>query len=305
MNSKTPIDILYTWVDGGDMDYHALLRRYTRERADLNPERFRDKFALLKYSLRSVEKFVPWYRNIYVVTCRPQVPDWLDTSHPNVKIIHHDQIIESKDYLPTFNSHAIESHIHRAPGLSTCFLYLNDDHLFGRETLKSDFMTETGRIKILGTLFGEHPGFRVYQGRFEFVPLGFIEHTPLLVHKKAWQAMQAERPHAEVHRTRQSRFRSDQVLQMDRLYRVFMLSRMKHRSVAVSFYQLVKYHRFHKVTNNLKRQMKGLDRIRRMRPKFYCLNDDQGEHPDESVVKLVRDFLDNYYPDPSPFEKAD
>ena len=40
-----------------------------------------------------------------------------------------------------------------------------------------------------------------------------------------------------------------------------------------------------------------------MKPKFYCLNDDQGEHPDEWVGERVRDFLQKYYPDPCEFEK--
>lgn len=140
MNQTAPIDLVYTWVDGGDADYQALARRYAREKTDLNPERYRDEYSLLKYSLRSVARFLPWYRRIHIVTCRPQVPDWLNTAHPDIRIVHHDQIFDTK-YLPTFNSNTIESFLHRIPGLSDCFLYVNDDHLFGRKTLKSDFIT--------------------------------------------------------------------------------------------------------------------------------------------------------------------
>ena len=45
-----------------------------------------------------------------------------------------------------------------------------------------------------------------------------------------------------------------------------------------------------------------LDELGRMRPKFYCLNDDQGERPDPWVRERVRQFLEGYYPEPSMFE---
>ena len=40
-----------------------------------------------------------------------------------------------------------------------------------------------------------------------------------------------------------------------------------------------------------------------MRPKFYCLNDDQGKDPDTWVCDRVREFLDAYYPEASEFER--
>jgi hypothetical protein len=42
--------------------------------------------------------------------------------------------------------------------------------------------------------------------------------------------------------------------------------------------------------------------IRAARPKFICLNDDQGPWPDAGVVRLVREFLDEYYPAKSDYE---
>ena len=55
----------------------------------------------------------------------------------------------------------------------------------------------------------------------------------------------------------------------------------------------------------LGRQARRLDALMKMRPKFYCLNDDQGDHPDTWVRDRVREFLAEYYPDPSEFERQE
>ena len=44
-------------------------------------------FQELRYSLRSVEKYAPWVRNIYIVT-NGQIPYWLDLSHPRIRCAH-------------------------------------------------------------------------------------------------------------------------------------------------------------------------------------------------------------------------
>lgn len=38
----------------------------------------------LRFSLRSIEMYAPWVRNIYIVT-NGQIPYWLDLSHPRLK----------------------------------------------------------------------------------------------------------------------------------------------------------------------------------------------------------------------------
>lgn len=103
-------------------------------------ERFADNNEL-KYSLRSLEKFAPWVRNIFLVT-NGQVPDWLNINHPKIKLVTHDQIFPNKSHLPTFSSPAIEVNLHRIEGLSQRFLYFNDDIFLAKSTLKEDFLTK-------------------------------------------------------------------------------------------------------------------------------------------------------------------
>src|SRR5690606_8440135 len=49
--------------------------------------------------------------------------------------------------LPVFNSHAIESQLHRVPGLAERYLYLNDDVFFGRPVTKDLFFHGNGLAK--------------------------------------------------------------------------------------------------------------------------------------------------------------
>ena len=68
--------------------------------------------ANLRYSIRSVEKFAPWVRQIFVVT-NGQIPYWMDMDNPKIRIVTHEEIFVSRRHLPTFSSPAIEANIHR------------------------------------------------------------------------------------------------------------------------------------------------------------------------------------------------
>lgn len=61
-----------------------------------------------------------------------------DTLEVNV-ILNLQDLFPIKSHLPTFSSPAIESHLHRIPGLSDFFLYMNDDVMFGKEVWPDDF----------------------------------------------------------------------------------------------------------------------------------------------------------------------
>lgn len=300
LGAGSSIDVVYTWVDGDDPVWRALLRQHARTPSDWNPERYRDTYSMLKYSLRSLERYARWIRDVYLFTCRPQVPAWLNVNHPRVHIVHHDEIIDPQ-YLPTFSSRVIESHFHELPNPSDFVLFLNDDYFLGRVTTLSDFLTDDGRIKVYGTLVGEQFGFRVYGGKFNTPSVAFLEHIPLLVYKPFWREMLASRP-SEVHRTRQNRFRRDADLKMLRLYRYHLLARRRAYAQVVPVWRYLPHTRFYKIEGRLAAQETRLRRLRRKRPKFFCLNDDQRDRADPDVVRLVQGFLDDYFPEKSQYE---
>ncbi len=144
----TAIDIVYLWVDGNDPMWRAkrqqaadTLHASTRLAAYGNVEgRFRDNDEL-RYSLRALERFFPAHGHIYVVT-DAQTPAWL-AAVPGITVVDHRDLMPVAA-LPTFDSGHIESYIHRIPGLSERFFYLNDDVFFGAPVAVSDWFWSGG-----------------------------------------------------------------------------------------------------------------------------------------------------------------
>lgn len=136
---KTPIDVVFTWVNGSDPDLIRQMSFYQQNTTKISANRYID-YGGLKYSLRSVEKYANWVRNIYIVT-NGQVPNWLNLNNSRVRLVTHEQIFPNKSHLPTFSSPAIESHLHRINGLSNAFIYMNDDILLTAPVYSQDFFT--------------------------------------------------------------------------------------------------------------------------------------------------------------------
>ncbi|CAG2166373.1 unnamed protein product, partial [Oppiella nova] len=88
-----------------------------------------------------------WIRNVFIVT-NGQIPNWINLENHRVRIITHEEIFTNKSHLPSFSSPAIESHIHRIPGLSKKFLYLNDDILLSQPVYPEDFYTKSKGYKV-------------------------------------------------------------------------------------------------------------------------------------------------------------
>jgi len=139
------IDLVYLWVDGSDEKWlakkNAVLKSLGRMPANhaIANKRWTDHYELL-YSLRSAEKFAPWLNHIFIVTDN-QMPKWLNLNNPKITIIDHKEIIPN-EFLPLFNSRAIEYWLHKIPNLSEYFLYSNDDMFFGKPVEPSFFFDE-------------------------------------------------------------------------------------------------------------------------------------------------------------------
>jgi len=131
------IDAVYLWVNGSD----PLVAEQYRSVYGVNltvDNRLRD-IPLLKYSFRALATYAPFIRNLILVT-NGQVPYWLNTSNPRVRLVTHREIFEHPEYLPTFNSNAIESQLSRIPGIAPCWFSFNDDFAFGRPVNLEDWM---------------------------------------------------------------------------------------------------------------------------------------------------------------------
>ncbi len=149
-NPAQNIDLVVTWIDGQDPKVKTLKQQYQKSTG------IRDIAATanyrtesqdeLKYLLRSIEKYAPWIRTIHIVTSHQQCPKWLNRQHPKIQLVNDTQIVPRKN-LPTFNSHAIESHLHKIPNLANFYIYACDDMMFGNHCNPSDFIID-GKIAV-------------------------------------------------------------------------------------------------------------------------------------------------------------
>ncbi|KAL6612272.1 hypothetical protein U3516DRAFT_869926 [Neocallimastix sp. 'constans'] len=139
------ISVVYTWVDGSDINFQDLKSKYNGGNRKVNS---RDRSAdELRYSIRSLEKYMPWHEGtIYIVTCQ-QIPKWLNTTHSRIKIVDHKSIFP-KYVFPTFDSGTIELFFDKIPGISERFIYFNDDVFLNNYIHPCFFFTREGYPKI-------------------------------------------------------------------------------------------------------------------------------------------------------------
>lgn len=141
MKTQTVVDFVVPWVDDRDPVWRAKKAKHTgSELPEGNSEvRYRD-WDTLKYWFRGVERFAPWVRYVYFVT-DDQMPAWLNVNYPKLRWVKHTDFIPM-EYLPTFNSNAIEWNLHRIEGLADHFVYFNDDIFVINDTRPEDFFCE-------------------------------------------------------------------------------------------------------------------------------------------------------------------
>jgi len=306
-----------------------------------DPERFRDS-GELRHSLRSLAVFAPWVRKIHIVT-NGQVPDWLDLNHSRIALVSHEQIFADWSCLPTFNSHAIELQLHRIPGLARRFLYLNDDCFFGRAVRPEDYLVPGGGqhlyfepnpitdrfaggplhdrayLHTVGILDRKWPKNPAYYSSGAY---GRRIRDRLLGRKPSWRMLPAHMPQLydreilarledlffeEVQLTSRRKFRSARDL-VPRLAYFYYLLESGEYGPELAIHALPwgsEEYIFVMLHPAVNIQFDPFSAIRRLRPLFFCLNDDLGAvDPDHPVLNHLRFFLAEFFPNPSPFEKT-
>tara|TARA_B100001564_G_scaffold3821_1_gene3356 strand:+ start:2166 stop:3113 length:948 start_codon:yes stop_codon:yes gene_type:complete len=135
-----PIDVVITWVDTTD---EAWIKRYenTLKKPFKRSERWSPDSAPpdseLSLCLKLIRKNMKWVRNVFIVT-QQQTPECITK---NEILIDHSEMGLGL----VFNSLAIETSLHKIPGLSEHFIYLNDDFYVVREVTRDLFFTNEGR----------------------------------------------------------------------------------------------------------------------------------------------------------------
>lgn len=331
------MDVVYTWVDGSDPAHAELRARYLpNDKGDAGGARcrFLDNDEL-KYSLRSVAKFAPWFERIFIVT-NGQVPSWLDTQHPNVRLVTHEDIFQNPAHLPTFNSNAIEHHLHVIPDLSERFIYFNDDLFLGSEVCLEDFETEAKQPKTYIMPYAIVPpvgntwiqnlegtqqpmGFRpsewyemmqhvnhLFDERYGRQPRAVVAHVPHVIDKEMVRAFQEDWV-LEVQRTISNRFRTNQDLGFPHAYIHYCLNYRDETGQPWHATNLIPRHpnpcqmtfSLGASVSDVHRAFQTLDA---QRSKFVCCQ--TNAEVTSRVVSAFQTAMEQRFPEPSPWERS-
>lgn len=143
------IDIVIAWVDGNDLELKKKRHKFlTGEDASdaISDTRFASNNEIY-YNIASILKYVPFCRNIFIVTDN-QKPEFIEEfsaqglcDASKIRVVDHKEIFKGyKQHLPTFNTRSIESMLWNIEGLSDYFIYLNDDFFFNSLAKTEDFL---------------------------------------------------------------------------------------------------------------------------------------------------------------------
>ncbi|MFN8125646.1 MAG: stealth family protein [Candidatus Nanopelagicales bacterium] len=300
-----PIDAVVTWVDGDDPAWRARRRQRVGDVADETRHRSIDE---LRYCLRSLRTYAPWIRTIHLIT-DDQRPRWLRDA-PGLRLVDHRALWEDPSALPVFNSHAIETQLHRVPDLAEQYLYVNDDVFLARDHEPEDFFTGAGQAR-----FFPSPTLRVGFGGEAGLPSAAARNDRRLLRELTGRVQTAKLEH-----TPHPQLRSvclDLESRFPEAYATTSRSPLRDPAdispVTLAAWYGAATGRFVPAATEQRywdlrtRDLAGaLNHLRRERHlDTFCLN--MGEEPGDRLagnVATVADFLPRYFPFRTPWEEA-
>ena len=309
------VDLVYFWVDGNEPKWRAKHDAFCGKTSGTVETNGINRFANndeLKYSLRSVAMYAPWIRKIFIIT-DDQVPVWLDTSNPKVKIIDHKDILPAES-LPCFNSCLIGHYAYRTPGLAEHFLLGNDDTYINREVAPGDFFTSDGLpivrlrrmyFRKLRWSFRENVrkktlsnyrrtlqrASQLVSDKFGHYYTGIPHHNINALLKSVCRDVAENIMRDEFVANNKNHIRNDDDVQnVVFSYVALAEKRGKLRYVTDKESMIVKIHKD-----------KHYERLDKYRPMLFCMND--SEYANDRGRAMAKAYLEKRFPDKSEFEK--
>ncbi|EPD63875.1 stealth family protein [Streptomyces sp. HGB0020] len=313
---RFPVDVVFTWVDGDDPTMAAKRRAHQRiydyDNAIAPRETGASRYTShdeLKYALRSLDMYAGFVRHVYLVT-DSQIPAWLNPDAAGLTVVDHQDILPAAA-LPVFNSHAIESSLHHIPGLSSHYLYFNDDVFINRPVRAEHFFHGNGIARIplsplklgLGAPHSLEPApnsagknarevIRRFHGRYVTHKSLHTPHPQLLSVMQEMESLGID----ELERTSYSRFRSTSD--------VAPASTLHHHWAIATGRAVPAHYRFRYVqlgTPDMRRRLARLTAGEDI--DFFCLNDvDTPPEARAEAQAAIHGFLERKFPFPSRFE---
>ncbi|KAL7716506.1 Glycosyltransferase [Entamoeba marina] len=303
---------------------HFFLKELEKSGKKGGEGRYRD-YNTLFYSIRSVYEFAPYIKNYYIVTMN-QIPTFINMSSLQfgdytLRIVDHKEIFPKYNNLPVFNSNAIESMIQNIKNLSTCFLYLNDDMLLGKELKPEHFVKNDGKFNIYHNSWRAPEVERMKKNKWHVS----MANTNTLINRYHHNGNDTVRHYYPSHHC--YFFNKNILKEMEEIwpFEYNQTSRQKSRTptdIVISFLYAShvvesNYGQYSKeqanyyyglIDNNKENIHKIIKGIRGKKPQCICLNDGLDSKKPEEVdysIDTLTSFMDEYYPNPSPFEKLE
>jgi hypothetical protein len=305
------VDIVYMWVDGEDAEWQKRTHNRVGSRNRSNNE--------LIYSLRSVAKFMPWHEGRIFIVTPNQIPPKLRIDNKQITVIDQNSIMPS-EVGQTANSFMIEVFLHKIPGLTDNFIYMNDDYFLGQPLLPEDFFTlhTNGdlRPKFYSNKYVINGGTKQSNDFFKkkqklwlaatYTTNGmveeeygkkkrfYLEHAPYMFNKH-WceEVVQKWDSQFKSMYSHKRRHWKDVVFVL--LYRYYCIDSGKPCDIVHEmdkvFLQLV--------TDNNERNVRFYKKVCDQCPKFFTLND---EYSKDETKKEMTSFLEDFFHEKSKYE---
>ena len=316
------IDVVYLWSDPSDLEW-------SQKRLGVLEKENRDDFCCiehqtrspsitldeLRYSLRSIDRYLQGVRLIHIVV-DGQIPKWLDTNHPKIRIIEAKDIITDEKHYPNYNTQAIESYFFNIPDLSHRFIYFNDDFFLSRKTGVDQFYTSDGLIRVrLGRALspkgnpipdeeGDSAGHKnannILDREFGKRARLTVMHRPYAHNKELLKKAETEFPLA-FEETRSSRFRSTKMVAIHSFLLPYCASYNQQADLVPP--KLLEKDMF-KWGGSSESNKKVVQRIRSLRSNGFCIQEERGISIPESEVRRFHEFMSDLYSEASSFEKS-
>ena len=316
MKSDTPsIDLVYLWVDGNDPEWQAKRNAFFGRKVENSSSNFNGRYVNndeLKFSLRSVERYAPWIRKVFIVTDN-QKPKWLDISNPKIQIIDQNDILPDKS-LPCFNSNVLEHFLYKVPNLSEHFLLSNDDMFFNKTVLPTTFFAKDGFpiIRLNRKPFRRFRWFlreQIFKKPHKLYSKALFNAAELVKHK--FGVFYNGLPHHnldsylksdclrvaehifknEIDLTKMNHFRSANDIQRI-VYSYVALAEKRGHLQYVSSKESLHVH----IQKN-----RHYEKLKKFNPTFFCMNDT--EYADDNDRMKLKMWLSTRFPEKSKFEK--
>ena len=143
------VDIVITWVNGSDPKwFHQMKEDAAKANITISPQYSQDRYVPhdeIKWALRSIESFLPWYNMIHIVTDK-KYPSWIRKDHPKIHWVDHDTIFHNGYH--SYSSTAIQFSFVYIPNISRRFIIMDDDCIFLNNLTINDFYDDECRTKM-------------------------------------------------------------------------------------------------------------------------------------------------------------